>query len=52
MEKRKDMENHIKKAELFMKVNGKMIKKMEKGKKHGQMVQFMKVIFLMMQKMD
>jgi hypothetical protein len=47
MEKQKDMENHIKQMELFMKENGRTIIKKEKEKKYGQMVQFMKVISMM-----
>ena len=52
MEKQKDMENHIKQMELFMKENGRTISKKEKEKKYGQMAQFMKVSFIMGQKVE
>ena len=42
-----DMENHIKKMEVFMRENGKMINKKEKEKKYGLMVQFTKGNFKM-----
>ena len=47
MEKQKDMENHIKQMEIYMKGNGKMINKKEKEKKYGPMAQFMKEISMM-----
>ena len=51
MGKLKDMENHVKKMEIFMKENGKMINKKEKEKKYGLMGQFMKGSFMKGQKM-
>ena len=46
MGKLKDMENHVKRMEIFMKENGKMINKKEKEKKYGLMGQFMKGSFM------
>ena len=51
MGKLKDMENHVKRMEIFMKENGKMINKKEKEKKYGLMGQFMKGNFMKGQKM-
>ena len=51
MGKLKDMENHVRRMEIFMKENGKMINKKEKEKKYGLMGQFMKGSFMKGQKM-
>ena len=47
MGKLKDMENHVRRMEIFMKENGKMINKKEKEKKYGLMVPFMEGNFMM-----
>jgi hypothetical protein len=47
MEKLTVMENHTKQMETYMKENGRMINKKEKGKKFGLMVQYMKGNFIM-----
>jgi len=52
MVKLKDMENLIKLMGIYMKENGKMINKKEKGKKYGPMVQFMKGNFIKELKME
>ena len=46
------MENLIKLMGIYMKENGKMINKKEKGKKYGPMVQFMKGNFIKELKME
>ena len=46
------MENPIKLMGIYMKENGKMINKKEKGKKYGLMVQFMKDNFITELKME
>ena len=46
------MENLIKLMGIYMKENGKMINKKEKGKKYGPMVQFMKDNFIKELKME
>ena len=46
------MENLIKLMGIYMKENGKMINKKEKGKKYGPMVQFMKGNFITELKME
>ena len=46
------MENLIKLMGIYMKENGKMINKKEKGKKYGPMAQFMKGNFITELKME
>jgi hypothetical protein len=47
MEKLMVMGNHTKQMETYMKENGRMINKKEKGRKFGLMVQYMKGNFIM-----
>ena len=47
MEKLMVMGNHTKQMETYMKENGRMINKKEKGKKFGLMAQYMKANFIM-----
>jgi hypothetical protein len=47
MAKQKVLENRIKRMELYMKENGKMINKKDKEKKFGQMAQYMRANSMM-----